>query len=92
MPPEWAIGRLRRARAPRTAALSAAFAREARRAPIAIMDIRAWGRRGVAAGPHAVVVAAPHAVAEAARAAVVAARAVAAVVDIDRSESCEKPI
>jgi hypothetical protein len=56
------------------------------------MDIRAWGRRGVAAGPHAVVVAAPHAVAEAARAAVVAARAVAAVVDIDRSESCEKPI
>ena len=77
---EWAIGRLRRAHASRTAALSAAFGRAVRRGRIATMDTPAWGLRGAAA--------------EASRAeeAGAAACVAAAVVDIDRSESCGKPI
>jgi len=67
----WAIGRLRRAHASRTVALSATFGREARHAPIATMDIRVSEQPGVAV---------PHAVAA-------ACVVVAVVVDIDRSES-----
>jgi hypothetical protein len=89
VPPEWAIGRLRRAQASRTVALSAAFGRGALHAPIAIMDIRAWVLRGAAA-PRVAAVARVVAEVVAPRvAAVAAARVVAVVVaDIDRSERC----
>ena len=93
-PAGWAIGRFRRVDPLRTAALSAAFGRAVRRGPIVTMGIRAWGLRGAAAGPHAVEAAGPHEEAgvEARHVAAVAAPHAVAVVDIDRSESCGKPI
>jgi hypothetical protein len=82
---EWATGRLRQVHASRIVALSVVFGRARRRGRIATMGIRVSEQPGAAAE----VLRAAEAVA----CAEVAVACVAAVVaDIDRSESCGKPI